>query len=234
MEEFSPDMSERQLILASMDIEDKYRDMLEQIAIQRMEQICSTKYGESIDFAPNFFAFAKNFETSSNKILADLSKKALVKIEPFLKKYDAEHGLDNLPETEQLLDNFKTLEKFDSFDPFEMMGEQWTTPQFEKTYKILQKIEITDDDGKVDAIATKEFWETFVETTKLKTYTFLMTSAQPITLQTYCDRLQYEMETGLLMIFTADIASKNTDLKRETPEKIKQEIDDLFQKLGAE
>ncbi|MCQ2965674.1 MAG: hypothetical protein MJ250_02915 [Alphaproteobacteria bacterium] len=234
MNEFSPDMSERQMILASLDVEEKYREMLEQYVLQRMEMIATTAYGESVDFAPNFYSFAKNFETSKNKTLADLSQKALKKIEPFLKKYDEENGLDKLPETEQILDNFKVLEKYDSFDPFENDNGEWIYPQFQKTCRILQKIEITDDNDKVDAQATKDFWESFVETTKLKTYTYLMTSAEHITLQTYCDRLQFEMDTGLIMIFTADIAAKNADLKRETPEKIKQDIDELFQKLEAE
>lgn len=234
MNEFSPDMSERQMILASLDVEDKYRDMLEQYAIQRMEAIATTSYGESVEFAPNFFAFAKNFETSNNKVLADLSKKALVKIEPFLKKFDQENGLDHLPETEQILDNFKVLEKYDSFDPFENDNGEWLYPQFKKTCRILQKIELTDDQDQVDAQATKDFWESFIETTKLKAYTYLMTSPNHITLQDYCDRLKFEMDTGLIMIFTADIAAKNADLKRETPEKIKQDIDELFEKLGAE
>lgn len=234
MNEFSPDMSERQMILASLDVDEKYRDMLEQYVIQRMEMIATTSYGESIEFAPNFYSFAKNFENSKNKVLADLCQKALTKIDPFLKKYDEENGLDKLPETEQILDNLKVLEKYDSFDPFENDNGEWLYPQFKKTCRILQKIELTDDDDKVDAQATKDFWESFIETTKLKTYTYLMTSAEHITLEMYYDRLKFEMDTGLIMIFTADIANKNADLKRETPEKIKQDIDELFEKLGAE
>lgn len=98
-------------------------------------------------------------------------------------------------------------------------------PQFERVLKVMDNVEIVDDDDTaLPADSGETFKETVLETARVKTYMRLCVSDTEITREYYLDMLQTEMEKALIILFVMDKSAVDFPLDSAQAGKIHQEF----------
>lgn len=237
MEDFFSDktetalIAERSAVLASPSVDENALRLLENEAARRLDSFLSGETEVDPEDAPMFYSFIKVFGETENTDLRLCAKKAEVKITPALKQFDRLAGYDNLSKitAEEIERNIADLDCFERINPFERNADgQLAFPQFKQILKVMDNVEIVDDDDTaLPGDSGETFKETVLETARIKTYMRLCVSDTEITQEYYLDMLRTEMEKALVILFVMDKASADFPLDVAQAEKIHRE----FQKL---
>lgn len=228
-------IAERSAILAESVVDEKKMHLLENEAMQRLESFLSGKTEIDPDDAPMFYSFIKVFGETENPDLRLCAKKAEAKITPVLKQFDQMIGYENLAKitAEEIERNLADLDRFEKIDPFEKEDSgHLVLKQFEQVLRVLDEVEIVDDEtDDMSKEATETFKETVVETAKIKTYMRLCVSDHEITREEYLDRLLFEMEKALVILFVMDKSAQAFPLDKAHAETVHQEFEKLLDVL---
>ena len=224
-------IAERSAILAASCFDEKALNRTEDEAKRRLTSFLSGETEIDPEEAPMFYSFIKVFGETENADLRLCAKKAEAKITPVLKQFDQMIGYDNLAKitAEEIERNLADLDRFEQIDPFERTADgQLVFPQFELVLKVIDNVEIVDDDEtSLSADSGETFKETVLETARIKTYMRICVSETEITREYYLDMLQTEMEKALIILFVMDKSAVDFPLNTAQAEKIHRE----FQKL---
>lgn len=222
-------IAERSALLAQPTVDASAVRALESEAVKRLNAYLAGAEEIDSDDAPLFYGFIKVFSETDDAALRLCAKKAEAKITPLLKRFDRDAGFDDLADltAETVERNIADLDSFERIDPFEHADGKLVLPQFAAVERVLDNVEIVDDDGNADAESGESFKETVVETARIKTYMRLCVSETEITRETYLDLLQAEMEKALVVLFMMDKTSDALPLDAAKVEQIHSE----FQKL---
>lgn len=224
-------IAERSAILASPSVDENALRLLENEVARRLDSFLSGETEIEPEDAPMFYSFMKVFGETENTDLRLCAKKAEAKITPVLKQFDHLAGYDNLSKitAEEIERNLADLDCFEQINPFERdLSGRLVFPQFERVLKVMDNVEIVDDDDTaLPADSGETFKETVLETARVKTYMRLCVSDTEITREYYLDMLQTEMEKALIILFVMDKSAVDFPLDSAQAGKIHQE----FQKL---
>lgn len=221
-------IAERSAISAATPVDETALRLLENEAMRRLASFLSGETKIDTEDAPVFFGFIKVFGETENTDLRLCAKKAEAKITPVLKRFDHLAGYDNLSNVsaEEIERNIAALDCFERIDPFECdVSGKPVFPRFERVLKVIDNVEIVDDDGAV--LTADAFKESILEAARIKTYMRLCVSDAEITCEHYLDMLQTEMEKALVVLFVMDKSAVDFPLDSARAVQIHQE----FQKL---
>lgn len=227
-------IAERTTMRGKNDFPPEDLHLLESEAARRLEDFLTGDAEMEAAETPLFYAFIKTFGETDDAGLKALAKKAEVKITPLLKEFDRIAGYEDLGKVsaEEIGRNIAALDDFDRTDPFERDSDgEMVYPRFEKIEKVLDSVEILDDDGRPSAEGADMLKSTVLEAAKLKTYMRLCISLNEISRQFYMDVLQAEMELALVTLFLMDKSAAGYPVGRQEARKLHEEFQRLIDTL---